>query len=126
MSSERPPDDARPNGKASPLDTTKPAHADLAIAARLRDGDESAFTAFATAHHPALMRFAKVRLGRASGAVEECVQEAWVVFLEHLPDYEGRSSLRTFLFGILVNVLRNKGRAEARSVPFSAVISQED
>jgi RNA polymerase sigma-70 factor, ECF subfamily len=110
-----------------PAATTAPAHADLAIAARLRDGDERAFAAFAALHHAALVRFASARLGSAQRAIaEEAAQEAWVVFLERLEGYEARSSLRTFLFGILVHVLHNRARAEARSVPFSAIEGDDD
>lgn len=110
-------------GEATPV---APAHADLAIARRLRDGDEAAFTAFASAHHGPMVRFAAGRLGPRRAIAEEAAQEAWVVFLERLEGYEGRSSLRTFLFGILVNVLRNRSRAEARSVPLSSVAREDE
>jgi RNA polymerase sigma-70 factor, ECF subfamily len=96
-------------------------HPDLELALRLRGGDDVAFAAFARAQHPVLVRFAAARFERQSALVDEVVQEAWVLFLESLGAYEGRSSLRTFLLGILVNVLRNRARAEGRSVPFSAL-----
>lgn len=104
---------------SSPTETGRAA--DRALCARLRAGDDGAFAAFAREQHPVLVRFASSRLGRGSPLVEEVVQEAWVVFLESLERYEGRSSLRTFLVGIVLNVLRNRARAEARTTPLSAL-----
>lgn len=96
---------------------------DRALCERLRVGDEAAFTAFAKSQHPVLLRVAASHLGARSSLVEECAQQAWVVFLESLDRYEARSSLRTFLVGILVNVLRNRVRKEAHSVPLSSLVA---
>lgn len=94
---------------------------DRALRDRIRAGDERAFTAFAREQHAVLVRIAAARLGARSPIIDECAQEAWVVFLESLDRFEGRSSLRTFLVGILLNVVRNRLRAEARSMPLSAL-----
>jgi RNA polymerase sigma-70 factor (ECF subfamily) len=101
-------------------------HADARIAGQLRAGDEAAFAAFARAQHPVMVRIAAARLQGQPALVEEIVQEAWVVFLESLPRYEARSSLRTFLAGIVLNVLRNRTRSEGRSVPFSSLGDASD
>ncbi len=90
----------------------------------LRSGDASAFAALVRAHHPELLRFATVRAGGRAQA-EEAVQETWLVFLERLDTFEERSTLRTFLFGILIHVLRARGRREARSVPLSSLAHEE-
>lgn len=100
--------------------TERRAHADLAIARSLEAGDESAFARFAATHHAAMVRFAAGRFGARRALAEEAVQETWLAFLERLDAYEGRASLRTFLFGVLVNVIRARGKAEARTIPFSA------
>lgn len=99
---------------------------DLQLAEKLNGGDDVAFAAFARAQQPVLIRFAAARIGRHGALAEEVVQEAWMLFLESLASYEGRSSLRTFLIGILVNVLRNRARSEARSIPFSSLGTSEN
>ncbi|MCC7363094.1 MAG: RNA polymerase sigma factor [Dehalococcoidia bacterium] len=52
---------------------------------------------------------------------EEVAQETWLGFLKGLDRFEGRSSLKTWLFGILANIARTRGVRENRSVPFSAI-----
>jgi len=57
---------------------------------------------------------------------EEVVQEAWLGMLKGLASFEGRSSLRHWIFGILTNCARSRGVREARSVPFSSLGAEED
>ena len=57
---------------------------------------------------------------------EEVVQEAWLAVLKGLAGFEGRSSLRRWVFGILTNCAKARGTREARSVPFSSVGSPEN
>lgn len=93
---------------------------DLRLAAALRRGDEQAFGALVDAHHAAMVRFANQYVSNAAVA-EEVAQEAWIAFLGSLERFEGRSSLKTWLFRTVLNCARNRKRAEVRSVPFSAV-----
>jgi len=97
------------------------AHADeRALLARLRAGDRAAFAALVGRHGGALLRFAQSFV-RDRPLAEEVVQDAWVAALEHLDGFEGRSSLRTWLFQIVANRARTRLQREGRSVPFSAL-----
>jgi RNA polymerase sigma-70 factor, ECF subfamily len=62
--------------------------------------------------------------GRA--AAEEVVQETWVAVVRGIDGFEGRSSLKTWIFRILTNVAMRSGARERRSVPFSALARTED
>lgn len=98
---------------------------DLRIAAALRAGDEQAFGALVDAHHAAMVRVANQYVANAAVA-EEVAQEAWIAFVGSLERFEGRSSLKTWLFSTLLNCARNRKRAEVRSVPFSALGSGDE
>jgi RNA polymerase sigma-70 factor, ECF subfamily len=102
-----------------------PSHAHEAeLLAALRSGDEAAFCALVDAYHVALVRLAKQYV--ANGAVaEEVAQETWVAFVQGLSRFEGRSSVKTWLFRTLLNCARNRKRNEVRSVPFSALFDPE-
>src|SRR5436305_4264878 len=66
------------------------------------------------------------RMFVSSDAVaDEVVQEAWVGVLKGLPGYEGRASLRTWIFRILVNIAKGRGQREARSVPFATLAGDD-
>ena len=69
----------------------------------LRRGDEAAFRHLIDAHSPSLMRVARGYVGSRAVA-EEVVQETWLGVLRGLQSFEGRSSLRTWIFRILTNV----------------------
>jgi RNA polymerase sigma-70 factor (ECF subfamily) len=91
-----------------------------ALLERLRSGDEVAFADLVAANDAALRRVARSFV-RTSAAADEVVGETWLAVIAGLPKFEGRSSLRTWIFGILVNKARTRGVREARSVPFSAL-----
>ena len=95
---------------------------DLALVAALRAGDETAFMMLAERYQPSMLRIARMYVSTRAVA-EEVVQEAWVGVLKGLDGFEGRSSLRTWIFRILVNTAKTRGQREARSVPFSSLWS---
>ena len=91
---------------------------------RLRAGDEGAFRTLVDRHDGALRRVARTFV-RTSSAADEVVQETWLAVVRGLNDFEGRSSLRTWIFRILVNRARTYAVRDARSVPFSALESDD-
>jgi RNA polymerase sigma-70 factor, ECF subfamily len=97
---------------------------DRALLERLRAGDESAFQALVARHDGALRRVARTFV-RTDSAADEVVQETWLGVVKGLDSFEGRSSLRTWIFRILVNTARTRGVRDARNVPFSA-LEKED
>jgi len=86
----------------------------------LRAGDEAAFERLVVRYTPTLLRVARMYVPSAAVA-EEVVQETWIGVLNGIAGFEGRSSLRTWIFRILVNVAKTRGQREARSIPFSSV-----
>jgi RNA polymerase sigma-70 factor (ECF subfamily) len=99
--------------------------ADQARLAALRAGDERAFADLVDDLSPRMLQLARVYLTRTALA-EEAVQEAWIVVLERLDRFEGRSSLSTWVLGIVMNVARARGRHESRSRPFSSLSTAEE
>jgi RNA polymerase sigma-70 factor (ECF subfamily) len=90
--------------------------ADASLLRRLRGGDEQAFADLVERYHPAMFRLA-LSFVPSRAVAEEVVQDTWLALLRGLDRFEERSSLRTWLFTILVNRARTTGAREARSVP---------
>ncbi len=93
---------------------------DKALLGRLLAGDKQAFVALVQEHHSALVRLARVFVSTQASA-EELVQETWMAVLDGLKAFEGRSSLRTWIFRILSNRAKTRAVREGRSVPMSAL-----
>jgi RNA polymerase sigma-70 factor, ECF subfamily len=79
----------------------------------LRRGDEAAFAALVERHTPSMLRVAAGYVPNREDA-EEVVQETWIALLKGLDGFEGRSSLRTWLFAVLVNIAKTRGVRERR------------
>jgi len=88
-------------------------------------GDEAAFSDLVQSHNAALLRLARVFV-RDFAVAEEVVQETWLSVLSGLRGFEGRSSLKTWIFRILVNRARTRGTREARTIAFSALGLESD
>jgi RNA polymerase sigma-70 factor (ECF subfamily) len=86
----------------------------------LRAGDEEAFAALMREYGAAMLRVALMYVSSRAVA-EEVVQEAWLGVLKGIGRFEGRSSLKTWLFRIVANTAKTRGVREARSIPFSAL-----
>ena len=86
----------------------------------LRDGDDAVYAELLRRWHPAMLRVARMYV-RDRSTAEEVVQETWLAVLQGIDRFEGRSSLKTWVFRILTNRAKTRGGREARSVPFSAL-----
>jgi RNA polymerase sigma-70 factor, ECF subfamily len=94
------------------------------LVAALRAGDESAFRALIEMYHAMLVRVARMYVSTQAVA-EEVAQETWLAVLEGIDRFEGRSSVKTWLFRILTNRAKTRGIREGRSLPFSALDPDE-
>lgn len=86
----------------------------------LKSGDEDAFRTLVDAYSSSLLRLAMSHVPSRAVA-EEVVQETWLGVLNGLDRFEGRSSLKTWIFRILINTARTRGVRERRSVPLSSL-----
>src|SRR5262245_60566795 len=96
---------------------------DTALVAALRAGDESAFVQLIDMYGAGMRRFAQSIVHNAAVA-DEVVQEAWLGVLRGLDRFEGRASLKTWIFRIVANTAKTRAERESRSVPFSTFASE--
>src|SRR5436309_5341657 len=94
---------------------------DLYLIEQLRGGNEAAFVALIDRYANAMLRLAMVYV-TAWAVAEEVVQETWLAVLEGLGRFEGRSSLKTWMFRILTNCAKTRAQREGRSIPFSSLV----
>ena len=93
---------------------------DTQLIEALLAGDEKAFGIVVTRYNRAMVRLAMAYVPTRAIA-EEVAQEAWLAVVKGLAGFRGQSSLKTWLFGILLNRAKSKGSREKRNVPFSAL-----
>ncbi|HVT10234.1 MAG TPA: sigma-70 family RNA polymerase sigma factor [Polyangia bacterium] len=93
--------------------------ADLRLARDIAAGHEAAFIDLVKRHHAAFTRLAMIWV-RDRAVAEEVVQDTWVVAIEKLSEFEARSTLKTWLCGILLNTARARARKEGRHVAIAA------
>jgi RNA polymerase sigma-70 factor (ECF subfamily) len=86
----------------------------------LRAGDEEAFAALVREYHSSLVRVARMFVP-TQAAAEEVAQETWLAVLNGLDRFEGRSSLKTWIFRILTNIAKTRAVRDGRTLPFSAL-----
>jgi RNA polymerase sigma-70 factor, ECF subfamily len=92
---------------------------------RLRAGDEQAFATLVDRHHAAMVRLARGYV-RSRAVAEEVAQEAWIAVLRGLEKFEGRSSLRTWLYRVVVNRAISAGVHERVHLPVDDRELEED
>jgi RNA polymerase sigma-70 factor (ECF subfamily) len=85
---------------------------------RLRAGDERAFAYLVERYHDSMRRVASAYVPSRVVA-EEVVQDTWLAVFRGFDKFQGQSSLRTWLFTILVNRARTVGTREHRGFPIA-------
>ena len=96
---------------------------DQVLVASLTRGDGAAFEWLLDRYGASLLRLARSYVSTAAAA-EEAVQETWLAVITGIDRFEQRSSLKTWLYRILINVARSKGVREHRSVPFASLTDE--
>ena len=88
----------------------------------LRSGNEVVFTALFNLYTSTMIRLA-MNYVPVRAVAEEVVQQTWLAVLEGLDTFEGRSSLKTWMFRILTNIAKTQAKREKRSIPFSLLVN---
>jgi RNA polymerase sigma-70 factor (ECF subfamily) len=97
---------------------------DAALLAELRAGDERAFEAIVDAWSGGMTRVARNFVSTPDTAAE-VVQDTWLAVVTGLDQFEGRSSLKTWVFRILINTAKRRGATERRTTPMSSLAGDE-
>lgn len=92
---------------------------DVDLVERLRDRDEAAFTLLVDAWSGGMLRLARSFVATPESA-DEVLQDTWLAVLTGVAGFAGRSSLRTWVYRILVNTAKRRGERESRTVPWSS------
>ncbi|WP_329004777.1 sigma-70 family RNA polymerase sigma factor [Kribbella sp. NBC_00709] len=94
------------------------------LVAGLRAGDEEMFACLLNSWSGSMLRLARSFVSTTASA-EEVVQDTWLAVLQGIERFEGRASLRTWVYRILVNIARKRGSREHRVVPWTSLAPDE-
>src|SRR4051812_13116289 len=95
------------------------------LIAALRRGDETAFVTLLQRYGAPMLRVAQSYV-RSRAVAEEVVQETWMAVVTGVDRFEGRSTVKTWIFRILTNRAKTRGEREGRCVPFSVLIGEDE
>lgn len=95
------------------------------LVARLRAGDDATFALVLDAWSPGMLRVAR-RCVPTPDLAAEVVQDTWLAVVEGLSRFEARSSLKTWVFRILLNKAQRLGGRERRTVPWSSLTADDE
>jgi len=90
------------------------------LLAALRRGEEEAFALLVDRYGASMLRFAHL-YAPDPGVAEDAVQDAWLAVLRGIDRFEGRSSLKTWIFRILLNRMSSRCKRDGRQIPFSTL-----
>ena len=93
---------------------------DDVLVAGLRSGDENTFARLLDSWSPAMTHVARTHVSNPDSA-SDVVQDTWLAVIRGVHGFEGRSSLRTWVFSILTNIAKTRGVRERRTVPWSSM-----
>ncbi len=99
-------------------------HNELQLVRSLREGDERAFAFLLERYHTSLVRLARTFVHDRNWA-EEVVQDTWLGVVRGLEKFRGDASLKTWIYQIMINTARTRAVKEHRSLPFSALDTEE-
>jgi RNA polymerase sigma-70 factor (ECF subfamily) len=98
---------------------------DDVLVAALRDGDHAAFADVLDAWSSSMLRLARSFVSTHASA-EEVVQDTWLAVFNGLGGFEARSSLKTWVYRILVNIAKKRGERERRAIPWTSLLPEND
>lgn|SRR5215211_534320 len=96
-----------------------------ALVTALSAGDERAFNEIVGRYHHAIVRVARSHV-RTDAIAEEVAQDTWAALVTGIDRFQGRSSIKTWLFSIAVNKARTRSEREARTLPFSSLAFEDE
>jgi RNA polymerase sigma-70 factor, ECF subfamily len=111
-------------GSSATIAPVDDAASDDGLVARLLAGDELAFDEVVAAWSPVMLHLARGYVSTRQSA-EDVVQDAWLGVINGLAGFQGRSSLRSWTFSILINRAKTRGARDARIVASAAVTNQD-
>ena len=98
---------------------------DAELVVGLRGGVEATFALLLDAWSPGMLRTARAYVAGAEAA-EDVVQETWLAVIRGIDGFAGRSSLRTWVYRILINIAKTHGVRDSRTVAWSALSGDDD
>lgn len=99
--------------------------ADEVLVARLRHGDEAAFALLLDSWSGGMRRVAASYVATRASA-DEVVQDTWLAVIEHIDSFEGRSSLKHWVYRIVANSAKRRGRREHRTIPSGGFVPGDE
>jgi RNA polymerase sigma factor (sigma-70 family) len=92
---------------------------DDVVVTALRAGDEAMFAALLDTWSGGMLRVARSYVSTDHSA-EEVVQDTWLAVIGGIDAFESRSSVKTWVYRILVNTAKKRGARESRTLPWSS------
>jgi RNA polymerase sigma-70 factor (ECF subfamily) len=98
---------------------------DRDLVERLRCRDEAAFTLLVDSWSGGMCRLARSFV-KTNESAAEVVQDTWIAVIKGIDAFEGRSSLKTWTYRILVNTAKRRGVREGRTIPMSSLAPTDE